>query len=142
MKGKSLMQLWNSSTLWTEPPFIVSFMIKEENSWLICLNHIKPLKSPEPELFWTSQSCFLLLTGFFSANIQFFDNHVLITEPTVPLSSKIASFEQHAVHAQQAKILLNSYRVWSSPKSRKRIKALQAGWWKIETIKIAPDFCF
>ena len=59
------MQLWNSSTLWAEPTFIVSFMIKEKNR-LICLNRIKPLKSPEPELFWTSQ----YFAFFLSVNIH------------------------------------------------------------------------
>ena len=69
-------------TLWAqpEPPFY--FLIMDEILRGLCLNRVKPLKSPHPELLHES----ILFGGFFECKHSFTDKPMVITEPAVPSS--------------------------------------------------------
>ena len=56
------------------------FAFSEKNTRRLCLNCVKPLRSPQPN-FWTSQSCFLSSNWFFEFEHLFIDKPMVITDP-------------------------------------------------------------
>ena len=63
-----------------EPSFV--FLSGEEKRKL-CLNHVKPLRFPKPELQSSCPCCFVFAHFFSQCEHFFIDNPVIITEPAV-----------------------------------------------------------
>ena len=63
-----------------EPSFV--FLSGEEKRKL-CLNHVKPLRFPKPELQSSCPSCFVFAHFFSQCEHSFIDNPMIITEPAV-----------------------------------------------------------
>ena len=69
-------------TMWAQPEPPFHFLIMDEILRGLCLNRVKPLKSPHPELLHES----ILFGGFFECKHSFTDKPMVITEPAVPSS--------------------------------------------------------
>ena len=67
-------------TLWAQPEPPFHFLIMDEILRGLCLNRVKPLKSPHPGLLHYS----ILFGGFFECKHSFTDKPMVITEPAVP----------------------------------------------------------
>jgi len=105
-----------SVTLWTEPLFV--FFLIEEEKRKLCLNRVKPLKAPQPNLLDQS-ILFYLVKLAFRVRASVYDTPVVIIEPAVP-SARLLRLGSKPILATcsacSAKILLGS----SSPREKQQ----------------------
>ena len=112
-------------TLRAEPSFV--FLI-EEGKKRLCLNHIKPLRSPQPNSS-TSQSCSLSSNYFFrvQASVYWYTDGQLLDAQLLDLGWKL--------YPSNMLVMLNEYLYSnhadyfsSTPKSSKQKKVSAGGW--------------
>ena len=105
-----------SVTLWTEPPFV--FFLIEEEKRKLCLNRVKPLKAPQPNLL-DSSILFFHVKLAFRVSASVYDTPIVITEPAVPSTRLLRLCSKPILatcSACSAKILLDS----SSPREKQQ----------------------
>jgi len=110
--------------LWAKPPFV--YLIKEE-TWRLCLNHVKPVTSGPVNLV------FFCLTGLFECEHPFIDKAMVVTEPAVVstgllgLSSKLHPGDKSRMLNKDITSFMHSLS-WVPQNWASEEKALLAGW--------------
>ena len=93
-----------------EPSFV--FLSGEEKRKL-CLNHVKPLRFPKPELQSSCPSCFVFAHFFSQCEHSFIENPMIITEPAVTCARLLSLVRNHIPAASRLLSIVLEKRAYS-----------------------------
>ena len=117
----------------------IHFLIMDEILRRLCLNRVKPFKSPRPELLHKS----ILFSGFFECKHSFIEKPIITTEPAVP-SSQLLGLGSKLYASSIQCMLIKDFTWCKQSLSRVRQhhtsnrKALLEGWKEVEMKKRNP----